>query len=83
MFGIEKTTVRLIINLPAYTATVQRLYDYGAWFKLTEEQLRGAETITDFLLKLKAQGGKLIKQWDCMDDDDLQQHTMVLYEYTA
>mgnify|MGYP006958162461 CR=1 FL=1 len=83
MIGIEKTTVRLITDTTACTATIQRLYDYGAWFKLEEEKLRKPEHIIDFLSKLMDKGGKMTRCWEFISDDDMKQHLMTVHEYVS
>ena len=42
-YGIKKTIIRCTVKLPDNTARIQRLYDYGAWFQLDEEQLFNAD----------------------------------------
>lgn len=83
MFGIEKTIVRVIVDLPDNTARIQRLYDYGAWFKLQEETMTDATQIADFITRLKSHGGREVKQWNAINDDDLLPHFHILYEYTC
>lgn len=80
MFGVEKTTVKLIITLPEHVARVQRLYDYGIFFKLEEEIITDIEQITELLNGIKAKGGKLTKDWTFISDDDMTFHRGVVYE---
>lgn len=83
MFGIEKTTVRVIITLPDNTAKVQRLYDYETWFHLQEETMTDVSQIADFITALKAKGGHEVKHWSYISDDDLLPHFCVVYEYIS
>lgn len=83
MFGLEGTIVRVTVSLPDNTAKVQRLYDYGVSFKLQEERMTDPDQIARFIKLLKAQGGREIKQWTYIGDDDLLPHFAVLYEYRA
>lgn len=80
--GIEKTTVRLITNILEGTAKVQRLYDYGAWFRLEEEELTTHEQVIDFLDKLFDKGGKMTKCWEYISDDDLKPRLTTVHECT-
>ena len=79
-YGIEKTTIRLTVKLPDNYGNVQRLYDYGPWFRLEEERITDVEKLADFLMKLKARGGKLIDSNEFIDDDDLQWKQTFTYE---
>jgi hypothetical protein len=79
-YGIEKTTVRLTVILPDNYARVQRLYDYGAWFKLAEETIDNVDKIADFINNIKARGGKLIHQNEFIDDDDFKTKQSFTYE---
>ena len=79
-YGIEKTTVRLIVKLPDNYGRVQRLYDYGAWFHLDEELITDVEKLADFLVKMRARGAKLIDHNDFIDDDDLMPKQTFTYE---
>lgn len=79
-YGIEKTTVRLTVILPDNYARVQRLYDYGAWFKLAEETIHNVDKIADFINNIKARGGKLINQNEFIDDDDFKTKQSFTYE---
>lgn len=79
-YGIEKTTIRLTVKLPDNYGRVQRLYDYGQWFRLEEERITDVEKLADFLMKLKARGGKLIDTNEFIDDDDLQWKQTFTYE---
>lgn len=83
MFGIEKTIVRMTVTIPDNTARIQRLYDYGAWFTLETEQMTDVEKIADFIQQLKAKGGREIKQWSYISDDDFLPRISVLYEYIS
>ena len=79
-YGIKKTTIRFTVKLPDNTARIQRLYDYGAWFSLTEERLTDVADVLDFMEKMVAQGAKRIDQNEFMDDDDLQIKQTFTYE---
>jgi hypothetical protein len=79
-YGIKKTTVRLTVKLPDNYGNVQRLYDYGAWFRLEEERITDVDKLADFIMKLKARGGKLIGTNEFVDDDDLQWKQSFTYE---
>ena len=79
-YGIEKTTVRLTVKLPDNYGNVQRLYDYGAWFRLEEERITNVDKLADFIMRLKARGGKLIDTNEFIDDDDLQWKQTFIYE---
>ncbi len=79
-YGIKKTTVRLTVKLPDNYGNVQRLYDYGPWFRLEEERITDVEKLADFLMRLKARGGKLIDTNEFIDDDDLQWKQTFTYE---
>lgn len=79
-YGIEKTTIRCTVTLPDNTARVQRLYDYGAWFRLQEEQLFNADKIADLISYIKLNGGKMIDQNEFIDDDDLKEKQTFTFE---
>lgn len=79
-YGIEKTTIRFTVKLPDNTARIQRLYDYGAWFTLSEELLTDVSDVLDFMEKMVARGAKRIDQNEFMDDDDLQIKRTFTYE---
>lgn len=79
-YGIEKTTIRCTVKLPDNTARVQRLYDYGAWFRLHEEQLFNADKIADLISHIKLNGGKMIDQNEFIDDDDLKEKQTFTFE---
>lgn len=79
-YGIEKTTVRLTVKLPDNYGNVQRLYDYGSWFRLEEERITDVEKLADFIMRLKARGGKLIDTNEFVDDDDLKWKQTFTYE---
>ncbi len=79
-YGIEKTTIRCTVKLPDNTARVQRLYDYGAWFHLDEEQLFNADKIADLISYIKLNGGKMIDQNEFVDDDDLKEKQTFTFE---
>ena len=83
MISIEKTTVRLITDVTACTAKIQRLYDYGSWFRLEEEELVEPEKIIDFLNLLFDKGGRMTKCWEFISDDDMKQHLMTVHEYIS
>ncbi len=79
-YGIEKTTVRLTVILPDNYGRVQRLYDYGKWFKLDEEIISDLDKLADFIVNIKKQGGKLIDTNEYIDDDDFQEKCSFSYE---
>lgn len=79
-YGIKKTTIRCTVKLPDNTARVQRLYDYGAWFDLNEEQLFNADKIADLISYIKLNGGKMIDQNEFIDDDDLKEKQTFTFE---
>lgn len=78
-----KTTVRLMITLPENIGIVQRLYDRGWYFSLEEETITDADKLTDFLISLRAKGGKQIHSNTYISDDDLKEHKLFVYEYTT
>lgn len=79
-YGIQKTTIRCTVKLPDNTARVQRLYDYGAWLHLDEEQLFNVDTIADLISYIKLNGGKMIDQNEFIDDDDLKEKQTFTFE---
>lgn len=79
-YGIEKTTIRCSVKLPDNVARVQRLYDYGAWFKLEDEQLFDADKIADLISYIKLNGGKKIDENEFIDDDDLKEKQTFTFE---
>lgn len=79
-YGIKKTTIRCTVKLPDNTARIQRLYDYGVWFQLDEEQLFNADKIADFISYIKLNGGKMIDQNEFVDDDDLKEKQTFTFE---
>lgn len=79
-YGIKKTTIRCTVKLPDNTARIQRLYDYGTWFHLDEEQLFDEDKIASFVSYLKLNGGKMIDQNEFIDDDDLKEKQTVTFE---
>lgn len=79
-YGIEKTTIRCTVKLPDNTAQVQRLYDYGTWFDLNEEQLFNADKIADLISYIKLNGGKMIDQNEFINDDDLKMKQTFTFE---
>lgn len=79
-YGIQKTTIRCTVKLPDNSARVQRLYDYGVWFHLDEEQLFNADTIADLISYIKLNGGKMIDQNEFIDDDDLKEKQTFTFE---
>ena len=79
-YGIKKTTIRCTVKLPDNTARIQRLYDYGAWFQLDEEQLFNVDKIADFISYIKLNGGKMIDQNEFIDDDDLKEKQTFTFE---
>ena len=79
-YGIEETTIRCMVTLPDNTARVQRLYDYGAWFRLEDEQLFDADKIADLISYIKLNGGKKIDENEFIDDDDLKEKQSFTFE---
>lgn len=82
MLGLEKAIVR-VTTVSDNTARIQRLYDYGSFFKLSEETLTDKNQIDEFLNTLVAMGGHETRQWDYVDEDDFTPRHAVLYEYTV
>ena len=80
MAGIKKTTVRCTVILPDNYLTIQRLYDYGTWFKLTREIISDVDKAADFIEKIKARGATVIGASEYIDDDDLKQKQSFVYE---
>ena len=80
VYGIEKTTVRLTVKLPDNYGNIQRLYDYGSWFKLDEERITDVNRLADLIVDMKARGGKLIDTNEFIDDDDLKPKMTFTYE---
>ena len=79
-YGIQKTTIRCTVKLPDNSARVQRLYDYGAWSQLEEEQMFNADKIADLISYIKLNGGKMIDQNEFIDDDDLKEKQTFTFE---
>lgn len=79
-YGIKKTIIRFTVKLPDNTASIQRLYDYGAWFSLEKEVLTSVEDVLDFMEKMVARGAKRIDKNEFVDDDDLQVKQTFTYE---
>jgi hypothetical protein len=79
-YGIQKTTIRFTVKLPDNTARIQRLYDYGSWFTLQEEELHTVEEVLDFMERMVARGAKRIDQNEFIDDDDLKLKQTFTYE---
>ena len=79
-FGIEKTTVRMIITLPDNTAHIQRLYDYGGWFDLQRENIDDVDKVTHMVQNIKARGGCIISESDYISDDDFRPRHQVIFE---
>ena len=79
-YGIEKTIIRFTVKLPDNYGTVQRLYDYGAWFTLEREIIHDVDKLADFVERMKARGAKLIDQNEFVDDDDLKLKQTFTYE---
>ena len=79
-YGIEKLTMRLTVKLPDNYADVQRLYDYGAWFRLQRERVTDLDRITHLIEYIKNNGGRQIDENIFIDDDDLQEKHTITYE---
>lgn len=79
-YGIKKTIIRCTVKLPDNTVQVQRLYDYGTWFKLDEERLFNTDKIIDLISYIKLNGGKMIDQNEFIDDDDLKEKRTFTFE---
>ena len=80
-FGIEKTTVRMIVTLPDNIARIQRLYDYGGWFDLQKEIIDDdVDKVTHMVQNIKARGGCIISESDYISDDDLRPRHQVIFE---
>lgn len=77
-----KTIVRATVIPQNCTTNIQRLYDLGHTFKLEEETLTGGEAVS-FIEKLLASGGRLVERHQFVDDDDMQEKTFALFEYTT
>jgi len=78
--GIEKTTVRLTVILPDNYGRVQRLYDYGTWFKLEEEVITDVDKLASLVTDIKRRSGKLIDTNEYIDDDDFKEKRSLSYE---
>lgn len=79
-YGIERITIRLTITFPECSANIQRLYDYGAWFKLNEETITDTCKIAEMITHLKERGGRLISSNKFISDDDFQEKQTYTYE---
>lgn len=79
-YGIKKLTMRLTVKLPDNYAEVQRLYDYGAWFRLQGERITDIDRITKFIKYIKDNGGRQIDENIFIDDDDLKEKHTFTYE---
>lgn len=77
-----KTTVRASVIPQDCITRIQRLYDLGQAFRLEEETLAGAAAV-DFIERLVAMGGQLVERHQFIDDDDMQEKTFALFEYTT
>lgn len=74
-----KTTVRATVIVPDCYCRIQRLHDYGKFFKLEEEVKTGDEA-ADFIEKIAIVGNQ-IDVHDFIDDDDFQLKVSATYEY--
>ena len=80
-FGIEKTTIRMIVTLPDNTAHIQRLYDYGGWFDLQKETISdNVDKVTSMVQNIKVRGGSIISESDYISDDDFRPRHQVIFE---
>ena len=79
-YGIEKLTMRLTVILPDNYSNVQRLYDYGAWFRLQRERVTDLDRITHLIEYIKNNGGRQSDENIFIDDDDLQEKHSFTYE---
>lgn len=79
-YGIEKTIIRLTVKLPDNYGSVQRLYDYGAWFTLERERITDVDKLADFVTNMKNRGAKLIDENEFIDDDDFKLKHTFTYE---
>lgn len=77
-----KTTVRATVILPDAYVTIQRLHDYGTFFKL-EKEIKTGHDAADFIDKLRAAGGKMIEAHEFIDDDDMKEKLCATFEYIA
>lgn len=79
-YGIKKTTVRLTVTLPDNYGRIQRLYDYGSWFKLDKDSITDVEKLADLIMDMKARGARLIDTNEFIDDDDFKLKHSFTYE---
>lgn len=77
-----KTTVRATVIIPDSYVTIQRLYDYGTFFKL-EKEVKAGEAAANFIEQLLKQGGHMIEAHEFIDDDDLKPKVCAHFEYIA
>ena len=75
-----KTTVRATVIIPDAYMTIQRLYDYGTFFKL-EKEIKTGYDAANFIEKLRESGGKMIEVHEFIDDDDLKEKICATFEY--
>ena len=75
-----KTTVRATVITPGTYTSIQRLYDFGTFFKLEKEVKTGA-LAADFIEQLLKQGGKMIEMHEFRDEDDLKVKVITTFEY--
>lgn len=74
-----KTTVRATVIIPDCYCRIQRLYDYGKFFKL-EEEVKTGDDAADFIEKLAVVGNQ-IDVHNFIDDDDFRLKISATYEY--
>ena len=79
-YGIEKLTMRLTVKLPDNYAEVQRLYDYGTFFRLQRERVTDLDRITHLIEYIKNNGGRQIDENIFIDDDDFKEKHTFTYE---
>lgn len=75
-----KTTVRATVITPGTYTSIQRLYDFGTFFKL-EEEIKTGEAAASFIEQLVKQGGKMIEMHEFKDEDDFKVKVSATFEY--